>query len=402
MPSWLGSRSRQDGAGQRRRRRNVLVIAVALCLGVGIGVPLGAHLTGKLRLRSRTVADRSTHSDRPRHSAGGATSGRLDAPGPARHSASHSATGTASPGRKSCHTTRLLVPTCGAWWGVSPDGDSLATLEHRTHRKFDLVQLWHGIDQGDIPKPKEKALATSGHLLHYNIAARRFGGGGRVSYAAIARGRFDSTLTAQARHFAGFGRRVFVTFDHEADAKTRRQSGSPRQFAAAWRHVHDTYRRAGAENVVWVWVVTGYPGNFGKLAQLYPGNRYVDWVSWEDEDTGRCTRGNRSPQFSRSFEDGLRPMVDWLKTTGAKAGIDRHKPYMITGMGTILYPGDPRASARWYRAVPRVLRKYPQVKAVQLWDNAAGRCDFRVTSHGSVTAAFAGAGHDPYVNPERP
>lgn len=299
-----------------------------------------------------------------------------------------------------CAVAKSLVPKCGALWGVSPDADGLAKLEKLTGRKFDLVQYWHGIDQGDVPRAKELKAAKGGRILHYNFAAKEWGKG-PAQYSKIAAGKYDKAIDRQARNFKKFGKPVFVTFDHEADQLARRARGTPKQYVKAWRHIHDRYRKAGAGNVVWVWVVTGYPANFGDVPSLYPGNKYVDWISWEAENGAGCPASNGNPKKAQSFKQLMTPFYRWLKKKGAKHGIDATKPYMITGMGTILYPSKPSLSAKWYKAVPGVLKQYPKIKAVQLWDDTLGKnCDFRITTKSSITKAFAQAGKAPLVNPD--
>jgi len=376
-----------------RRRRTLTIAAIATCAGVAAGVTLSTLVRDDNDGRSRSpVADRATSVPQP----SGETSDDVITPA----SPSPSATPGATVGGGTCHVTARLVPTCGTLWGVSPDFDGLATLEQRTGRKFDLVQYWHGIDQGDVPRPAELKTAAEGRILHYNFAAKNWGAG-PAQYSDIAAGKYDAAIDQAARNFKKFGKPVFVTFDHEADNKTRRARGTPQEYVAAWRHIHDRYKAVGADNVVWTWVVTGYSGNFGQIPSLYPGNAYVDWISWEAENGAGCPPTNNDPSKAQSFEDLVSPFYNWLKSDGEKAGIDAAKPYMITGFGTIFYPSDPGLSVRWYRAVPGVLKKYPQIKAVQLWNSTLGAsCDFRITATPDITKAFATAGQVPHVNPK--
>ncbi|HEY3687228.1 MAG TPA: glycosyl hydrolase family 26 [Streptosporangiaceae bacterium] len=387
--------SREPSPQRRPRRRRTIVIAsITACVGVAAGITLSTLMNGDRSSRDTSMADRAHGVTQPT----GDTSGGMITPSP---SASKVGGATTAPTPKGpCRVGPGLVPTCGALWGVSPDSDGLATLERRTGRKFDLVQVWHGIDQGDVPRPPERKMLADGHILHYNFAAKNWGAGS-ASYADIAAGKYDSAIDQAARNLKALGKPVFVTFDHEADQKARRQRGTPQQFVAAWRHIHDRYKAAGADNVVWVWVVTGYPGNFAQVPSLYPGNAYVDWVSWEAENGAGCPPSNRDPAKRQTFEQLVSPFYKWLKSDGVHAGIDASKPYMITGFGTIAYPSDPGLSARWYRDVPAVLKKYPQIKAVQLWNSSLGpTCDFRITTNPQTTKAFATAGAAPHVNPK--
>lgn len=382
-----------DENGRRpRRRRTIIIASIAAGVGVAAGVTLTAIMPGDRGSDDPSLAKRGNGVQEPT----GDTSGNV-----VKSSAPPATAGAKPPSDGSCHLGARLVPTCGSLWGISsPKPREIPNLEKAAGRKFDLVQYWHGIDQGDVPRPHELKMAKSGHILHYNFAAKNWGKG-QARYADIAAGKYDSAIDQQARNFKRFGKPVFVTFDHEADQKARRTRGTPQQYVAAWRHMHDRYRAAGAGNVVWVWVVTGYSGNFPQVPSLYPGNKYVDWVSWEAENGAGCKPSNRDPSKAKSFEELVSPFYKWLKSDGVKAGIDPKKPYMLTGFGTILYPSDPSLSVRWYKQVPGVLKKYPQIKAVQLWNSSLGpTCDFRITRDPSITKAFSTAGQDPHLKPK--
>lgn len=400
-----------DGGRGRGHRGTMVAIAAGVLAVLVVG---GVFvLVGRRSPAQRTPVAAATHRTVPASAGSVGASPTPDAKptrshaphrSPSDHHADHSRRASAGHHTKRCGLGANLVPACGALWGVSPGNTTVTALENLTGRKFDLVQLWHGINQDNLPRPKERALARQGHILHYNLASRRFGSADKpsISYASIIAGKLDAQIARQARGFAKFGKPVFITFDHEADNKARRAHGTPKQFAAAWRHIHDIYQHNGAHNVVWVWVVTGSKGNFPILPSLYPGNAYVDWISWEAENgAGWCGSGNVSTSRSRSFAEMVRPFEHWLATTGKAKGIDPAKPYMITGMGTILFPGDPGLSAGWYRKVPEVLRKNPRIKAVQLWnDGFKSSCNFRITATDLIAKAFAKAGMDPYVNPK--
>lgn len=317
---------------------------------------------------------------------------------PVRHGAAAGATR-----ERDCGTVNAdLVPSCGAWWGVSPGVDPLEYMESRFGRRFDLVHFWHGVNSTDVPNAEARRLARQGRILHINIASRVFGGG-QVRWRQIAEGRWDRTLARQGRGIAALGRPVFVTFDHEPDTRPKiRTRGTGADFVAAWRHVHQVYRRNGADNAVWVWVLTGYPGNFPRAASFYPGDRYVDWIGWEAYQAYLCDGRIWDADEYTSFEGTLRPFHDWLKSAGVKAGIDPDKPYMINGMGAVRYT-DPALSARWYREIPATLRRYPQIKAVQLWQPPKSmNCPWRIFDRPAEVEAFKRAGQDPYVNQRRP
>ncbi|GAA3742377.1 hypothetical protein GCM10022402_22580 [Salinactinospora qingdaonensis] len=302
-----------------------------------------------------------------------------------------------------CHITEILAIDCGVWWGISPwlDRDRrLYEIEEAAGRRMDTVHTWHGIDQPNVPNERERALMARGRFIHANIEARRFTREGHppVRYRTITAGAFDSSLNSQARAIAASDQPIFITFDHEADADKRYYTrGTPEEFVAAWRHIVDVYRRNDADNAIFVWNVTGYRGNFDRLPRLWPGNDYVDWLSWEAYNMTGC---EYHPTWDEvhSFERAMAPMYEWVQTEGPNHGIDPDKPVMIAEMGTVPIPRDPQAARRWYTEIPEVLREYERVRAVQLWDGkTAPTCDFRVLEHPYIRDGYVEAGRAPSI-----
>jgi len=52
----------------------------------------------------------------------------------------------------------------------------------------------------------------------------------------------------------------------------------PATFVAAWRHVVEVFRAAGAANVTWLWTVNSIRGASGSLRQWWPGAAWVTWI----------------------------------------------------------------------------------------------------------------------------
>jgi beta-mannanase len=278
-------------------------------------------------------------------------------------------------------------------WGAYPGTNNAApySLESAIGRNLDLVYHFKGIDSA-LPTKDEVALVNEGRLLHVNIEARS-----GETYADIIAGKYDASLQSQAKGFAALKAPVFITFDHEADAKTKYNvRGTPQQFVDAWRHVRDVYVKAGATNAVWVWVVTGSSGNNDRALALYPGNAYVDWISWDPYNHSGCMSGPVDPSKWKSFEQAISPFYNWLQTTGKAAGIDPNKPYMLSEFATAQDPNDLQKTADWYKPIPSVLAKYPKIKAVQYF-NTYGNCDYKLTNDRRLMDAFRVAGLDSFI-----
>ncbi|MEO7060122.1 MAG: hypothetical protein ABI083_10400 [Lapillicoccus sp.] len=291
------------------------------------------------------------------------------------------------------------VPTCGVLWGLATQPPTIAGVEgveKQVGRQFDLVYRYHDLVD-TIPDAEEKAVVARGSLLHVAIASREFGGGD-VSYADVAAGKYDASLTKQAQGVASLGAPVYVTFEQEANQKDKVGArGTAAEFIAAWRHVHDLYGQQKVSNAVWVWVMTGNEANLPRTAALWPGNAYVDWISWNIYNQSGCR--NRAIDVAKyvSFEDGVKSFYDWVKASGPAAGIDPGKPMMISETGTAQYPDAPATSAQWYADIPVALKAYPQVKAVTLWASGGGgseggTCDYRFQNNPAVAQGVAAAG----------
>ncbi|MGW5875528.1 glycoside hydrolase family 26 protein [Nocardiopsis terrae] len=311
--------------------------------------------------------------------------------------------GLPPPRETRCTVSDILEPSCGVWWGASPYAGDVESLESAVDRNMDIVYTWRGIDQSDVPGERERRLIAQGRLVHTNIEARRFTRSGHpdIAYRDILAGRFDASLRSQARGVAELEVPYFITFDHEADGKNRYNNrGTPEEFVRAWRHIVDLYRAEGADNAIWVWNVTGWPGNVDRLPGLWPGNDYVDWISWEAYNMTGCDKMSNWDHVD-SFEDALSPTYDWIQEEGPKHGIDPDKPVMIGEMGTTdIGPGE---TLKWYADIPDVLRRYERVRAVKLWDSKVSNgCDFRVQANEYARRGFELAGQDPYVHlPDR-
>jgi hypothetical protein len=311
--------------------------------------------------------------------------------------------GADEPGNRAseCELGANAVPVCGVLWGISTQPRSmrhLESLEEQLGRRFDLVYHYNDV-KSVVPDGIERQEADDGRLLHIAIAARDYGAkGSTLTWADVAEGRFDASLAAQARGIAALKSPVFVTFAQEGNSKAKLGvNGSAAEFKAAWRHLHEIYRSAGADNAVWTWVMTGSEENLDRAATLWPGNDVVDWISWNVYNGAGCAEGGDLQKFE-SFEDGLRIFYDFVKQRGPSIGMDPSKPMMISEAGSMRYAVDPDLGAGWYAGIPSTLRKYPQVKAVTLWNSSTDMCDFRFDTSPEAIAAVKRAGLDVTVD----
>jgi hypothetical protein len=299
----------------------------------------------------------------------------------------------------SCATSGpTLVPACGVWWGIWPRSDArgvrsnnlpanLASVEAALGRRFDVVSRYKGWGE-QLYDGWDAGLRDSGHIVLEDLTARSFRTNTYTRWAEIAAGRHDGYLRAQALRAKAFGARTFLSFNQEPEqALERGVAGTPEQFAAAYRHVHDVFAAAGATNVVWVWWVMGWSGHNAAYPRLWPGAGYVDWIAYDPYDFNACHgRPARSPR------DTIAPWYRWVTRQPWSAG----KPLMLAEYGT---NGLDRGA--WLAAVPTALTELPRIRAAVQFNSRPGSCDHRATGSRANLAGFRSASAHPYVNPRR-
>lgn len=182
----------------------------------------------------------------------------------------------------------------------------------------------------------------------------------RHGLAAIARGDYDFYIDRWASDAAAFSQPLMVRFAHEMNDAYRYPWGPHHNtvdaYRSAWRHIVERFRRAGADNVLWVW---SPHVAFDGWETYYPGDDVVDWVA-----TGVLNYANVA-YWSRWWTFGEIFGSKYLKL--ASYG----KPIMIAELGTLAVGGDP---AQWYReALTDLPRHAPRVKAVLFFHNSSDR-----------------------------
>src|SRR5579859_7067695 len=122
----------------------------------------------------------------------------------------------------------------------------------------------------------------------------------------IINGNFDAYITQWAQESKAWGHPYFLRFAHEMNGNWNPWSeqvngNKPGQFVLAWRHVHDIFTRLGATNVTWVWSPNIDYSTSTPLAELYPGDAYVDWAGMSGYNWGTVGRWHVWQSFSSVF-----------------------------------------------------------------------------------------------------
>ncbi|MFH0863657.1 MAG: glycosyl hydrolase [Candidatus Gottesmanbacteria bacterium] len=189
------------------------------------------------------------------------------------------------------------------------------------------------------------------------------------SWKTIASGKHDAYITRVAKGVAAYKYPCVLRTLHEMDGNWYpwgfRANGNndPKDYAIAWRRIVDIFRKEGATNVQFVWVITaGILNNniFNKygdiLLQTYPGDDYVDWVGL-DGYSNLASDG-------RSLKTIFQPSYQFLLN-------HTNRPIMFFEVGATENPADPMAKANWIKEsfLITIPQEFPEVKVVN-WFNS--------------------------------
>lgn len=245
--------------------------------------------------------------------------------------------------------------------------DNIFKLEKSIGTTFPLIQIytaWGSKPEQQFPEKMVRAIFSLGSvpvitwepwLTDFddekypglrNIETRDKGG-----MADVASGLYDEYIRAWASEAAKMQQTLFIRFGHEMNDPYRYPWGphnnQAKEFVAAWKHVHQIFTDAGADNVLWIW--SPHP-SYGWFEAFYPGDEYVDWIGTNILNYGTVAIWSKWWTFQEMFGPAYHELV--------KFG----KPMMITEFGCLEVGGDRPV---WLdQAFSSLIRDYPMVKSL--------------------------------------
>jgi beta-mannanase len=174
---------------------------------------------------------------------------------------------------------------------------------------------------------------------------------------------------------------VWIRWGHEFNGNwypwsTSANNKSPKDYIAAYRHIHSRFTRAGAFNVRWVWCINAetVPNtSWNDPLRAYPGDAYVDMISIDGYNFGTTLPSSRWQSFAEVFAVPYAKIVRRFP----------NKPLMIneTACATVGGPtGTERDKAQWIRDMDTALRRtFPRISAV-VWFETEKEADWRMVS----------------------
>jgi Glycosyl hydrolase family 26 len=370
MARHIGSSAAPPGRAPRQRWRAALVAALVLAAAAGYGLwPDGGGPSAHRPVRQEPPAVRPAH---------------------------------VRPATVPCTVSSILVPSCGAWWGMyvpEPPGESLTGAvraeEGYLGRPLGIIENYHDMSDtanGIFPTSAEAKLART-HILLYSWAPADWSRHLRFKWQEIAAGNLDqSVIVPEAERLKALHHPVFLSFSPEADSSSAVHLGTPADFVAAWRHIHNVFAQLGVHNVIWVWTTEGYLPHASTIAALYPGNRYVDWIAYDPYNFFTCHRTSWL-----TFAQTVEPFYRWLAAHQLGS-----KPIMLAEYGSQADPWNPYREAAWFRSIGPTVRALPRIKALVEWNYNVPGCNLQLMDGTPAAEAYRQAGLSPYFQPRLP
>jgi hypothetical protein len=197
---------------------------------------------------------------------------------------------------------------------------------------------------------------------------------------ALIRGDYDGYLRTSARQAASFGKPILLRFAHEMNGDWYPWSlgvdgNSASDYINAYRHVVRIFRSENANNVKHVWAP-----NTGTFGSLFPGNDYIDFLGLDGYNWG--AKFNTWESFEQVFDSSYRSITKLSR-----------KPLLITEFGANQHGGDKPAWIR-HGLSRSVLERYPQIRALIIFDKYYDDADWRVSSSDASESALRSALND--------
>lgn len=304
-----------------------------------------------------------------------------------------------------CTVSALLVPSCGAWWGVAPASFTETPRTRALHdfeRKIGrTVDIYHAYHRGNEIFPTAEEIAIAREPGHGRILLLNWKPDFGRSWASVAAGSMDGQIDRLAAHIkATFPEKFFMVIHHEPEEEVRPQAGSGHtadDFRNMFRHVVKRFRADGVHNALFTVVLMGFDG-WGRqpwFDRLYPGGDVVDWVGMDPyaspETPDFAHLVNQTTDQGRGFPG----FYNW------SARIAPGKPLMVAEWG--VFSGS-AAKAAFFRSVSAQFKRHPRVKAMVYFETPRGpfagtEIDTRVDSSAATLTAFRKLSNNPQFMP---
>jgi beta-mannanase len=137
----------------------------------------------------------------------------------------------------------------------------------------------------------------------------------------IISGKYDKYIDQWAQDIKSLDQPVLLRFAPEMNVQSFSWSGvkngggntvsgsaerteGPETYVEAYRHIHDRFKSAGVDNVLWVWtpILWGLPFEpWNHYTNYYPGNDYVDIIAMDEYNWGTSQNWSQWKTFNEMY-----------------------------------------------------------------------------------------------------
>jgi hypothetical protein len=277
--------------------------------------------------------------------------------------------------------------------------DAVLRLERTSGRHLDVVREFLNWDS-PFPASFDTWLRDTDHTLILSVKSHR-DNGSTIHWADIAAAQPGSTLYSEIEEWAdrikAYGVPIYFAFNHEPESGASSDMGTPGDFVAAWRKIHDVFVADDVTNVKFIWIMTAYSFSVGPKAGNYapkwfPGDDYVDAMGIDAYNWFTCR--TRTKNAWKSLEQIITPFRDF-------GAAHPDKELWLTEWASTEDPAVPGRKAQWFQDAQALFKRpdFAQFQGISYFDTKGqGACNWFTDSSSSGLAAFSAMATDPFYN----
>ncbi len=199
----------------------------------------------------------------------------------------------------------------GAWVGgpgqyPQPTQENVQAFQDLQGTHIDLISYFALFDVNDWNATEEFANVAkdNGSTLVVTWMANGY------NAQDLVNGKADEYIREYAKGVKGYGEEIWLRPLHEANGDwydwgvgKAGAGNTDANVAEAFRHIVKIFKEEGVTNVKWVWTTNA--SNAGKGSTLtgnYPGDEYVDYISIDGYNWGKCQSWSSWQTFSQVFK----------------------------------------------------------------------------------------------------
>jgi hypothetical protein len=212
-----------------------------------------------------------------------------------------------------CQVDELLVNSCGPWLAAFSNNypevasglrNQITAHEQRIGRQLDVVHDYRPVGSNTLSADEKYYAARAGTILSITwkpAGTWKDAAGGNASVNA----GIDS-MAASVKSIAPH--KIFFSVFHEPENDVspggspgcgssvtyKGSAGTTADYVNMWHNVRSRFDAAGVTNVVWTINYMGFSTWNCMIKDLWPGNSYVDWITWDPYVTSNSGNYNSS------------------------------------------------------------------------------------------------------------